>query len=145
MTAGQTAAYFVYYNSSEFMPNPKPIVTISTGFNGECQSSTVNFLISTLLFSFFPVIIYRSSPWKQAIYKNIALTIIVFLNVGLILTIYFMTGTFGFIGLQAISLKYSMIIMAITLATLILTWLANYFIQNKKMHEVITCSSLVNS
>ncbi len=63
-TFGQVGALFYLYNSSGFEHNTQTEIKFPTGWNGECQSSTADFLIIALLYITLSINIYRSSPWK---------------------------------------------------------------------------------
>jgi len=64
LTGGVSFGYFLFYNSSAFIPNPNPVVTFSDGWNSKCMSSTIIFLMTTLIYTLIVPFLYRSSPWK---------------------------------------------------------------------------------
>jgi hypothetical protein len=134
---GQLGAYFYYYNTSDFVPNPNTAITFADGWSGLCKSSTVNFLITTLQFTFLPIFIHRSSPWKEPIYKNIALSVLILINIALIIPIYLFTPYFSFLDLQNINQTYAGIMLGITGGSCILCGIANWIIEGAQLHEVI--------
>ena len=101
--AGQAGAYYYYYKTSDFVPNPRPVATFQSGWNGNTKTSTVNFLILVLQFTLIHIAIYRSSTWKESIYKHIPLTILIVVNLGLIIPIYFLAANLSFLELQPIA------------------------------------------
>jgi hypothetical protein len=116
LSAGQVGAYYYYYNNSgDFVANPKPSATFSDGWNGVCKSTTVNFLIIVLEYTLLPVMIYRSSPWKEPIYQNVALTVLIIINIALIVPIFFETASLSFLDLQPIAQGPAAVIFIITL------------------------------
>lgn len=136
--AGQVSSYFFYYNSPDFVPNPQHSATFSSGFNGLCKSSTINFLMSVLFYSSLPLFVYRSSPWKEPIYKNIPLISLVLINIFLIIPIYFFTSQLSFLDLQPIGIYYAGIILAIIGGSCVVCGIANLIIEKCKFHESIT-------
>lgn len=99
LSAAQVGAYYYYYNTSDFVANPKPSATFSDGWNGLCKSTTVNFLIVILHSTLLPIMVYRGSPWKEPIYKNVALTVLIIINIVLIVPIFFQTASLSFLDL----------------------------------------------
>jgi hypothetical protein len=113
LAAGQLGAYLYYYHNSDFVANPHPIATYKDGWNGVCKSTTVNFLIIILEFTLLPIFIYRSSPWKEEIYKNKPLSLLIVINLVLIVPFFFETANLSFLDLQPIDPSSAGIIFAI--------------------------------
>lgn len=103
LSAGQIGAYYYYYKSSDYEPNPKPYATFSDGWNGLNKSATINFLIEVLEYTLLPIIIFRSSPWKEPIYQNIPLLVLIIINIVLIVPIFFETANLSFLDLLPIA------------------------------------------
>jgi hypothetical protein len=99
LSAGQVGAYLYYYQTSDFVANPYPNATYQEGWNGVCKSTTVNFLIIILEHTLLPIFIYRSSPWKEEIYKNKALCLLIVINLVLIVPFFFETANLSFLDL----------------------------------------------
>lgn len=138
LTAAQVASYFYYYNTPDFVPNSQPSATFSSGWNGVCKSATINFLITVLEFSVLPFFIFRSSPWKEPIYKNWPLTVLILINIALIIPIYFFTSSFSIIDMQTIGKSYAGVVLAITGGGCLLCGIANWVIEKGRLHEFIT-------
>lgn len=101
--AGQIGAYLYYYQSNDFVPNPHPYVSYRDGWNGVCKSSTVNFLIIIVEYTLLPIVIYRSSPWKEEIYKNLFLLSTIIINLVLIIAIFIETANLSILDLLPIN------------------------------------------
>jgi hypothetical protein len=98
----QYIVYLYYFKSSDFVPNPKPYATFVDGWNFICKSSSVFFLVNTVQATLMPFSTYRSLPWKEKIYKNILMTILIILNSIGISIIFFETQYLSFIQLEPI-------------------------------------------
>ena len=114
---GMILAYEYYYYSSDFTPNPITKVTFKDGWNGVNKSSTVLFLISVLYYISLSFLLYRGSPWKKPIYRNILMTLLIVLNIVLIIVIFFTTEKHSWIDLVKIDKEKAAIVLAITLIT----------------------------
>ena len=134
-TAGFVGVYQFLSNSSVFIPNSRPYVDFENGYNGETQSATLLFVSIIPVFLFMGVFIYRSSPWKEPFYKNIALTILFVLNFIQMFLLFFGTKYLSFLGCIEIPVKEAGICLGIMLGTMVVDGLYNLVIEKMAFHE----------
>jgi hypothetical protein len=102
MGAGQVGSYLYYYQSNDFVPNPHHYASYQEGWNGLCKSSTINFLIIILQYTLLPIVVYRSSPWKEEIYKNLFILSSIIINLILTIIIFLSTASLSILDLLPI-------------------------------------------
>ena len=79
--AGILGSWFYYSNTSYYVPNPQTSVSIQTnGFNSKNQSTTLLYVLILMTSACNGFITYRSKPWRQRIYTNLILTLILIIN-----------------------------------------------------------------
>lgn len=98
-TLGFVSGYQYYIQTDDFVANSQTTVSFSSGWNGYNKSSTVCFLMANIMYIMLGVLVYRSSPWKERIWKNIPLSILIIINLIAIVTIYFLTAYLSFLNL----------------------------------------------
>lgn len=99
-SVGLIGAYIYYFNSGNFVANTVTSIKFPEGWFGKTQSCTINFITSNLEYTFLPIAIYRSSPWKLQIFTNIPVTILIIVNIIVIFFISFFSSGFGFLDIQ---------------------------------------------
>jgi RsiW-degrading membrane proteinase PrsW (M82 family) len=104
-TVAVVAGYQYYVNTSDFVANPNPVATFADGWNGVNKSGTLIFLMLIIVCTLLPLFIYRSDPWKQPLYKNVILTVIIVVNSVLFFAIYYTTSYLSFLDLVPIGTK----------------------------------------
>lgn len=82
-------------------------------------------MCSNIVYTFFPMFVYRSRPWKQPFYKNIALTIVIGLNVVLSIGIFFKTKDLSFLDLQPIGMTESIYLLVIMMTASLVSFFYN--------------------
>lgn len=126
--AGLCFGYFYYIRTDQFIPNPKPRLTL-VGFFSLCQSTTVVFLLIQLPFALNAFFLHNSKPFKQKIYENWVLITIIVGNF-IADVIYFLVCNKGIkaLNLVPISVKQGGILLVITVAFLIISYFYNWWI-----------------
>lgn len=133
--AGIVISYEYYSNSSDFVPNPYPFITFSTGSYDKTKSSTLIFLCQNIVNTFLGVCVYRSDPWKEAFYKNKAFTFIIVIKILLLTAMFFTTAQLiSFTDLQPIGLTQAGIIFIIMIITVVISLLYNHLIKRQAFH-----------
>jgi hypothetical protein len=77
-------------------------------------------------------------------YKNIPLLLLIIVNLALIIPFYFYTASLSFLDLQPIGQSYAAIVLGITIASCIVSWIINYIIDELKMHERLVSEIKIN-
>lgn len=77
-TGGLIAGYFYFRSTALFRPNPLP--EAQTKWQTITYSTTCMFLLLLPPFSIYSLFFYIGEPWKQKIYKNKILFILIILN-----------------------------------------------------------------
>lgn len=72
---GVICGFFYIRNHPHYIPNPKPHHRLIEGYNAECQLVTAIFLMLSVPIAASAILIYKSDPWKNPIYRNIVLMI----------------------------------------------------------------------
>lgn len=88
LSGGLIAGFFYLTGSSGYITNPDPYFKIGGGFNPDCQLVTAMFLLTAFPQITTAILVYKSHPWKQPIYKNIVLMIVISVNYA-IMTVFF--------------------------------------------------------
>jgi hypothetical protein len=78
-------------------------VRFEDGWFGETKSATINFITANVVYVMLAVLLYRSSPWKQQIWTNRPLFLIILLNTLLVAAMSLWTSELGGMGLQPIA------------------------------------------
>ena len=62
---GVLGAWFYFYNTDEFEPNPKTKVTVDNGsFNSKIMSTSLIFVLVLMVLAMNAFIMHRSYPWR---------------------------------------------------------------------------------
>jgi len=87
------------------------------------------------IFIFLALWIYRSRPWKEAVYQNKALFILLIVNFLLMFVLFFGTGWLGFLDVVQIDNGVTGVCLGFMLACAVLSGLFNYKVEREKFHE----------
>lgn len=78
---GVLGAWFYFYNTDEFVPNPKTRVTVENGsFNSKIMSTSMIYVLVLIVLAANGFIMHRSSPWRERIYRNYPFSLLLFVN-----------------------------------------------------------------
>jgi hypothetical protein len=127
-SAGLVVSYEYLIHSGTFIPNPYPDVTFASGYYGICQSATTMFICIIFIFIFMGLFIFRSSPWKEPLYQNKPLTVLLILNFVAVLFLFFGTKYLSFLNIVPLETRIAGVIFAIMVATMTLLWMFNVLI-----------------
>lgn len=90
--AGILGSWFYYKNTPEYLPNPKPTISIANGgFNSKNHCTTLIFILIILTSACNGFIIYRSKPWRERFFRNYLFTLLIFSNLIIALAFAFLT------------------------------------------------------
>jgi magnesium-transporting ATPase (P-type) len=88
--SGMLGAWFYYFGTEDYSPNPKTDVRIANGgFNSKNKSTTLIFLLVILAIASNAFIMYRSMPWREKFFRNYLFTILISVNFSLALIFAF--------------------------------------------------------
>lgn len=91
-SVGLVASYIYYANTDDFVPNnTHRYVHFEDGWFGNTKSSTMNFIAANLSYIALALFIYKSKPWKQPVWTNKPLFVVILVNTVLIIIISFIT------------------------------------------------------
>jgi hypothetical protein len=92
-TGGYAAAY-VYgrYFSEEHIANPEPSVTFDSGYYSKTFSTTILFICYNIQPPTLVLFLYKSRPWRERLWGNILLTLIIVVNIGIGVAGFFLTN-----------------------------------------------------
>lgn len=129
--------YFFITLTDGFIYNPKPVWEIGSGYYPECQLVTVIFLAEGLLLSALGWIVSQGYPFKQVIFKNIILTIILVLNFGAFTAYFFILDPngLGFLNLVPMSSRKTGICYAIVMGSIILAFVFSILVHKITYRE----------
>ena len=88
-TGGLIAGYFYFRSTALFRPNPLP--EAQTKWQTITYSTTCMFLLLLPPFSIYSLFFYIGEPWKQKIYKNKILFILIVLNLSATVALHYIT------------------------------------------------------
>jgi cation-transporting ATPase 13A3/4/5 len=92
-TAGFCAAYFYFYNSPAYIPNPLQVVSALKGYLGvKCTTTTILWLMINIPFILNAFFIYNSFPFKCGFFSNILLMVLFVANLIPAIVFFFVTG-----------------------------------------------------
>ena len=134
VSVGMTLGYLLLFNSQDFIINSQREVTFQSGWNGQCMSSTLVFLLGMICSLFLALLLYRSKPWKEPIYKNVLMIIFIGINLALIGLIFLYSGQVRWLTLVGIPKNWVLSELTVMAGTFILGSLWNYVLEKKKLH-----------
>lgn len=105
MAVGLVGGYFCVTRDSGYIPNPKPEFILGVGYYPDCQLVTAMFLLMGVPLTTIAILVYKSHPWKNPIYRNIVLMIMLCLNL-IIMAVFYVgnkvvAGLFGTVALPS--------------------------------------------
>lgn len=114
------AAYFYFKSTDVYVPNKVRVVTLEKGYLGlKCQVQTIMFLLINLPFIVNAFICFRSSPFKEPIYKSKILIVTILGNLIAAIVFFFTSDTFPplffFVPIPATESGVMLLIMGVTL------------------------------
>jgi hypothetical protein len=95
------AGQFYFIQTDVYQPNPQPVANES--WYTLTYITTCNFLMILQPFVIYAVFFYIGYPWKQPLYKNYILFILILLNVAATTVLYFITKYLIKLGILDIS------------------------------------------
>lgn len=121
--------FFYMKSRSDYIPNPVQRLTL-TGFFTLCQNATVVFLLVQIPFALNGFFIYNNGVrFKEPIYKNYILSVVILLNFIADVIYFFITPSLkGFLGLVPISKDAGGALLGITLGFCIVSLLFNWWV-----------------
>lgn len=133
--AGVLGCWFFYSNTSEYVPNPRPRVSIADGgFNAKNYSTTLIYVCILIVTAVNGFIVYRSKPWKERFFRNYLFTLLIIANLTVALVFAFMTLELGEVmQFQPISRGYMGICMGILFGSLLLNYAYNLVVSHFKL------------
>lgn len=136
-SAGYVAAY-VYGKeiSGEFIPNPNPHVGFDTGYYSKTFSTTIMFICYNIQPPTLVLFLYKSKPWREYLWCNIILFLIIVVNIGIGIAAFFLTNELSQgLDLIGMSRRVEVTIFIIMLITIVVAFVYNLFIDFLKLHE----------
>lgn len=88
-TMGFVGGYFYFKSTPVFKPNPNPVV--DKVWYTVTYSDTCIFLCMLWPFAVYSFIFYIGKPWKEPIYKNYILLLLILINIGFTVTLFYTT------------------------------------------------------
>lgn len=126
-TGGLIAGYFYFRTTANFIPNSHNIVT-QTWFPATF-TATCMFLLILPPFAIYSLFFYIGEPWKEKIYKNKILFVLIVLNLMSTVAMHYITKyALGPLGLLPIINEYASIILLISIAACTLGFIYNQVI-----------------
>jgi uncharacterized membrane protein len=138
------ACYLYNSNTDGFTSNLNCAVTFAFGYIGRTQSATIMFVAKILALIFMAVTVYRSSPWKEPIYRNILLTVLLVLNFIVMFFLFFGTSSLAMLRVVPIANNKMGVCLAIMLVTAGINWVFNYLIERQNFHERASSNRVTN-
>jgi len=133
LISGVVSGFQFIVNQPDYITNPSPYFPLGGGYNPECQLVTSMFLMMGLPLATTAILVYKSSPWKNPIYRNYVLSIVIGVNI-LIVLVFFggnnvIAGLFGTVKLPLIYCLYLFLIsvgsqvLAFIYSIVVIRWL----------------------
>ena len=115
---GLISSYVYYSNSDDFVPNlGHRYCHFEDGWYGLTKSSTANFISANIIYVLLSLVLYKSKPWKQPVWNNKPLFVIILINAVLIIMISLFNSHMSFLDIQPIAATPMLIIWLIILFT----------------------------
>jgi magnesium-transporting ATPase (P-type) len=125
---GSIIAYYYYVNTDDFVSNPISSVTFDSGWSGESKGSTIFLGITNIYYSFLPILLARSKPWKESYWKNIPLFVLTLLDIIFSVSYFFITSSLSFLNVLPIGLAQASIVFGIMIGTIFIGFLYNLIV-----------------
>lgn len=143
-TIGFVCCYLYNSSADGFIANYDCAVTFKRGYIGRTQSSSLMLICTLFILVFMAIIVYRSAPWKQRIYKNIPLSVLLLFNFVMLYFFFFSTESMSAFGIVPISNESMKVCLFIMVGTAFVNWLYNMAIERKRFHEENKCTEIDN-
>lgn len=77
---GVLGSWFYYKSTPEYIPNPKPSISIGGAFNSKNHCTTLIFILVILTSVCNGLILYKSKPWRERFFRNYLYTLLILSN-----------------------------------------------------------------
>lgn len=126
----------MYYRSQEEYVWNYSKVTVDSGYTFQTSLATCQYVLYNFFPSFIVIGLYISSPWKEPIYRNYLLFIVILVNLATTGALAFLMPTLkDFFSFTDMTMKSMGIIFMIAMLTCILSVAFNVWIQWLQLHQ----------
>lgn len=134
LASGLLGGFFYTTGRSDYITNSDPFYIFGVGYHPDCQLVTSMFLLMGIPLATTSVLVYKSHPWKNTIYKNIVLTIVIIVNIIIMIVFYAANNQIaGLFGTVYLPLIVCLFLFLISTGSQILAFIYNMIII-KRMH-----------
>lgn len=127
---GVLGAYYYYVNSHGYVADTTHrSITFVKGFDSRTQNCTIIFQMLVIIYTLLPIPIIRGSPYKEPIWRNFFLLLVIILNFILSTLIFFGTPYLSFLYLVQIDQSKEAVLYGIMMATMAVCFIYNQIIK----------------
>lgn len=126
-TGGLVAGVLYFRSTSGYIPNPTPVAVRS--WTRATYSTTCIFLLILFPFAIYSLFFYIAGPWKQKIYKNWVLFVLIILNMISTVAMHYITPfALKPLGLVPIAYEVASNLLLISIAASLIGFIYNQII-----------------